>query len=35
VARLAESRPGGTLAVLILAVSLVFGSGLLLGLALK
>jgi serine/threonine-protein kinase len=34
-AQLAESRPGGALAILILTLSLVFGSGLLLGLALK
>jgi serine/threonine-protein kinase len=34
-AGLVESRPGGALAILILTVSLVFGSGLLLGLALK
>jgi serine/threonine-protein kinase len=34
-AGLAESRPGGALAILILTVSLAFGSGLLLGLALK
>ncbi len=34
-AQLAESRPGGVLAILILTFSLVFGSGLLLGLALK
>jgi serine/threonine-protein kinase len=34
-ARLAESRPGGALALVLLTISLVFGSGLLLGLVLK
>jgi hypothetical protein len=34
-ARFAESRPGGALAVLIAAISLTFGAGVLLGLALR